>query len=265
MAGFEVNGVTVTDAVGGSTWTRMWGEEGASEAAAVPKKFVVLKPGRPRRVYAPSSRNLTLADTLANPLTSTSAGTTILKLLTHSMFGVTRDPSDPEEIEFAFQTGGLGPLLVTPSVYRGAVASQAAMVALSLSVLGDWVQRTDASNAVYQLTTAGYATAGNWTVQSGANRPRIFFGAVANEAAMIALSTALPGDWVTRTDDSATVYQLQSGSPGTAGNWATRVDADKPTTPQIRINWNNLDPQYLPQDHPPVLLTSKGYDSWVAS
>lgn len=49
----------------------------------------------------------------------------------------------------------------TTRAYRGAVASQAAMLALTTVNVGDWVTRTDLSQ-VFELTIAGQATLGNW-------------------------------------------------------------------------------------------------------
>lgn len=47
--------------------------------------------------------------------------------------------------------------------FRGAVANQAAMLALSSAVVGDWCTRTDLAGQVFELTTAGPSTLGNWT------------------------------------------------------------------------------------------------------
>ena len=47
--------------------------------------------------------------------------------------------------------------------YRGVAASQTAMLALSASVVGDWCERSDLANQVFELTTAGPATLANWT------------------------------------------------------------------------------------------------------
>jgi hypothetical protein len=48
-------------------------------------------------------------------------------------------------------------------VFRGAVANQAAMLALSSAAVGDWCTRTDLYGQVFELTTTGFATLGNWT------------------------------------------------------------------------------------------------------
>ena len=50
-------------------------------------------------------------------------------------------------------------------IFRGVVASQAAMLVLSASVVGDWCERADLGNQVWELTTVGYATFANWTAQ----------------------------------------------------------------------------------------------------
>ena len=47
--------------------------------------------------------------------------------------------------------------------YRGVAASQTAMLALSAAVVGDWCERSDLANQVFELTTAGPATLANWT------------------------------------------------------------------------------------------------------
>ena len=47
--------------------------------------------------------------------------------------------------------------------YRGVVASQAAMLALSPVSVGDWCARSDLSNQIFELTVAGPATLANWT------------------------------------------------------------------------------------------------------
>jgi len=46
--------------------------------------------------------------------------------------------------------------------YLGTVANQTAMLALSTAVKGDFCVRTDV-NQVFELTTTGYSTLGNWT------------------------------------------------------------------------------------------------------
>jgi hypothetical protein len=213
-----------------------------------------------------TSRALTLTDSWAGVLTSTSSGNVVLTLPTQYTLGVTYDPDNPTHIIFAFRRGFTGSLFVTPNLYRGAVASSAAMVGLAVASTGDWVQRTDAGNQVYVLTGADKTNSAHWTAVSfaTANRPRIFWGAVANSAAMVALSNALPGDWCTRTDDLAECYELQTAPYSTAGNWTNRVDAGAPTTPVITVNWNDKDPQYLPKGHSAVMLTMDGRDSWYA-
>lgn len=47
--------------------------------------------------------------------------------------------------------------------FWGVVANQAAMLALSSALAGDWCERADLGNQVWELTTAGYATLANWT------------------------------------------------------------------------------------------------------
>lgn len=63
---------------------------------------------------------------------------------------------------------GAGDLPVgSTRTYRGVVASQAAMLALATVNVGDWVERSDLSNQIFELTTAGPATLGNWTAYPG--------------------------------------------------------------------------------------------------
>lgn len=50
----------------------------------------------------------------------------------------------------------------TARTYRGAVASQAAMLALTSINVGDWVTRTDLAAQVFELTATPAATLGNW-------------------------------------------------------------------------------------------------------
>lgn len=251
---------------GTETFIRAVVMAGDTQGNVVPKAAEMTTPGRQARLYAPASRVLTLADANGSIITTTLPTNTVLKLQTASMLDWTRDESDPQEIVYLLQRGWLGNLFVTPNQYLGEVASTAAMIALSAAEVGDWCQRSDDSHYPYQLTATPYSTAANWTKRDGANRPRIFFGATADQAAMVALSNALPGDWCTRTDASSAVYQLTASPYSTAANWVARTDDLAPTTPQVVINWNDLDPQYLAMEHPEVKLTTKDfYDYWVAS
>ena len=51
--------------------------------------------------------------------------------------------------------------------YQGVVVSQAAMLALSPVAVGDWCERSDLANQVFELTAAGPATLANWTAYPG--------------------------------------------------------------------------------------------------
>lgn len=62
---------------------------------------------------------------------------------------------------------------------------------------------------------------------------RSHFGTVANEAAMVALSLAVPGASCTRTD-TGTVWILATGTYATAGNWQDTGSGD--TLPQYAIS-----------------------------
>lgn len=62
---------------------------------------------------------------------------------------------------------------------------------------------------------------------------RSHFGTVANEAAMVALSLAVPGASCTRTD-TGTVWILATGTYATAGNWRDTGSGD--TLPQYAIS-----------------------------
>jgi hypothetical protein len=247
-----------------------FGIGGASQAAGTGRMIPISQMGQIPTLLGKASGVMTLAETRGGPLIATSSGTVIYTLQTFTMLPYTRTPGTSNELIYVFERQGLGVLQVNQSQYRGAVASQAAMIGLSASVVGDWCQRTDDTNSVYQLTALPYSTAGNWTKRAGANRPNIFYGALADNAALVNptnTSGAIVGDWCTKTDAGGATYQLQTAGPTTIGNWVLRTDVDKPTTPQIKIHWNNLDPQYLAAFHPEVMIRSCGIgnDEWKAS
>lgn len=109
-----------------------------------------------------------------------------------------------------------------PRAWRGDVASQAAMLALPTVNVGDWVRRTDLTNQVFELTAAGQATLANWTVYPvGAGGVRTFRGIVASQAAMLALASAVVGDWCERSDLSNQVFELTTAGPSTLANWTS--------------------------------------------
>lgn len=176
----------------------------------VPKKTPALQFGAVPRLYinAPG-RDLTLSDTRSGILTSASSGTTIFKIPTMYAMGFVRNAANPMEITLLLQRGGTGPLIMGYHLYLGLV-NAAAMVLLNPVSIGDYVRRSDDSNAVYRLTALPASSSGNWT--------------------------------------------KITGSP-----------TNLPTAAGIVVQWNDHDPQYLPKDHDPVLLTSNGLDSWVAS
>jgi hypothetical protein len=158
----------------------------------VAKQTPAIQLGAIPRLYVPSSRNLTLADTRGGILTSSSAGTVAMTLPTFWELDFTRDADNPVELVLLIQRGGVGSLVVTPSLYHGSVANEAAMLALNPT------------------------------------------------------ST--------------------SGDGNSAGHWTEITDApaNAPTAAGILVEWNDLDPQYLEKDHPPVMLVTNGNDSWVA-
>lgn len=184
-------------------------------------RFLPTQVGNLPRLNAPASRPLVRADSRGGIITSTIPGTTILTLPTMAQLGYVRNATNPMELFFLFQRGGLGPLFVNSCTYLGSVASQSAMLALSAAQVCDYCFRSDLGQSFY-LTAAGPATLGNWTAHptGAANQPN---------------TTGL------------------AGSPGVAINWATAPSGE------------SYDPQYLPQHHAPVMLTSNGLDSYEAS
>lgn len=65
----------------------------------------------------------------------------------------------PNGVVTAWGSGGGG----STRTFRGTVANQAAMIAVSAATLGDWVKRTDLNNEIFELTTLPFSTAANWT------------------------------------------------------------------------------------------------------
>ena len=98
---------------------------------------------------------------------------------------------------------------------------------------------------------------GGLFVNSASNK-----GTIASQAAMLALVAAVE-DYCVRSDLSNAVYMLTALPASTLGNW-TVVAGGLPSAVSA-IVWNNLDTQYLPQYHPPVMLTTYGDNVWYAS
>jgi len=79
-------------------------------------------------------------------------------------------------------------------------------LALSAAVVGDWCERSDVGNQVFELTTAGYATLANWTAyglgtSSSANPPvtataGFTFAQASHENRDIGFNSASPGTFV---------------------------------------------------------------------
>jgi hypothetical protein len=139
----------------------------------VAKQTPAIQLGAIPRLYVPSSRNLTLADTRGGILTSSSAGTVAMTLPTFWELDFTRDADNPVELVLLIQRGGVGSLVVTPSLYHGSVANEAAMLALNPTSIGDWCVRTDDSSHVYVHTSGDGNSAGHWTeiTDAPANAP----------------------------------------------------------------------------------------------
>jgi len=231
----------------------------------VPKKSPAVQAANVSALNVTASRYIATTDFEVGYLKATSAGTVTLTIPLQYSFGTTFNPDNAVAKRFAVQRF-FGPLIIATVVYRGVAANQNAMIGYATAETGDWVQRLDAGNQVYVLTGADKTLPAHWTAVpfATANRPRIFWGAVASEVVMVALSNALPGDWVTRTDLSAAVYELQTAPFSTAGNWLVRTDEHKPTVPEIKIVFNNLNPANLEAHHWPVEFMQEGRDQWVA-
>lgn len=199
---------SMTDTPGAGAYQRVLGFEGATQASATTGLFKVTPLGTIPRKYL-SSGSTTMTQTLSRGgiLTSTSAGATSILIPTAAAMGFIRDSTNPVEMAFLCQNFGTGGLFINKNVYLGAVATQAAMLALTANV-GDFCQRTDLSNAMYELTALPAATLGNWVLRNGVNAP---------------------------------------------------------TTAGIVVLFNDRDTQYLTAGHPPVMLTTYGYDQWYAS
>lgn len=119
----------------------------------------------------------------------------------------------PNGGQTAWPSGGAG----TSRQFRGFVASQAAMLALTPVNIGDWVERTDLSNQVFELTALPITTFANWV--SYPIGQRVYRGAVASQAAMLALATVNVGDWVERTDLNNQIFELTTAGQSTLANW----------------------------------------------
>lgn len=124
--------------------------------------------------------------------------------------------------------------------YLGVVGSAAAMTALSTAIVGDWCQRSDDGNKVYELTQLPITTAANWRVHTHtASGTRTYRGAVASDAAMTALSSAVVGDFCLRTD-MAVFAELTSAGPASLANWRF---IDQVTLPDL-VTYSRLDIGY---------------------
>jgi len=148
----DINARAASDIAGTEAYQRSLMLVGADQATAILKLAPITALGRIPRIFVPAGNTtLTLAYSRGGIITSTSSGSTTLLLPTMAALGYTRNSTNPVELAFLFQRGGLGPLFVNAD-------------------------------------TAGGVT----------------------------------------------------------------------------INWNDLDPQYLPKDHPPVMLISTGANTWAA-
>jgi hypothetical protein len=58
---------------------------------------------------------------------------------------------------------------------------------------------------------------------------------------------------------TATHDLVMSFQRGGVGTWRVFVE------PGVNVNWNNINPLTLPVGHPPVVLLSRGVDTWDAS
>ena len=95
--------------------------------------------------------------------------------------------------------------------YRGAVATQAAMLALAIVNVGDWVSRTDLSGQQFELTTAGQATLANWTAVAS--------GVPNQTGALAASATAAP------VADTVIAALATKATVGVIGTYATAITA----------------------------------------
>jgi hypothetical protein len=102
----------------------------------------------------------------------------------------------------------------------GAVGNQAAMLALA-AVYGDYCQRSDLSNQIfeYNSTTLPPTNVGAWNAKvMKATGTHTFRGVVADQAGMVALGSAVVGDFCKRSD-KGTLYELVALPASTAANW----------------------------------------------
>lgn len=116
MAGFTKGGVAVPVSTDAAAWTCFYGEQGASEATAAPKKFTASPLGQmPALNLASGANTLTLTMARGGILASTSPGSTTLTIPTFATLGYTRDSSNPVELVILLQRRGLGGLFVNPA------------------------------------------------------------------------------------------------------------------------------------------------------
>jgi hypothetical protein len=247
---------------------------GASRGAAVAKVGRPTFPGRVSALPVADGTTISHAAGHFGPLLySASSGAVAWRIplmcqlaMAGGGTGFTRTPGTTQELALFYQRQFLGALAINQAQYRGSVADNTGMTGLSTAVTGDWCQKRDVSGGgsrggtPYVLTGSTYSTLGHWTaIPIGqANRPNVDWGAVANQAGMTGLSNAIVGDWCSRSDASNAIYMLVTAGPGTAGNWLLRSDMTTSNSPQIKVNWNNLDPSSLAMQHPPGCLFSSG-------
>lgn len=112
-----------------------------------------------------ASRLITLADAAGGILTSRSSGNVVLTMPTMWQMQYVHNTNNPVPPVWFFERGAAGSLMVVASQFLGNIASQTAMLALSSPApqVGDYCIRTDLTNQVFILTTAGPATLANWT------------------------------------------------------------------------------------------------------
>lgn len=87
-----------------------------------------------------------------------------------------------------------------------------------------------------------------------------------NQAAMLAVIGASPGDTYIRSDAANSIYILGgTGAASVLGNWTGPILSSAPNAPTtlgVVVYDNNLLTQFLPQFHPPVTWVSCGPDAW---
>lgn len=107
----------------------------------------------------------------------------------------------------AYASGGTG----STRIFRGVVATQAAMLALAIVNVGDWVSRTDLSGQQFELTTVGQATLANWTAVAS--------GVPNQTGALAASATAAP------VADTVIAALATKATVGVVGVYSTQITA----------------------------------------